>query len=46
MQVPDFACQSALDVVAPLAAVDLVTAGELKNAEKRLTALLSRLLTH
>jgi hypothetical protein len=39
---PDFACQSALDVITPLAAANLSTAAELKNAERRLTALLSR----
>ena len=42
---PDFACQSALDAIAPLAAIDLPTAGELKSAERRLTALRDRLHT-
>jgi hypothetical protein len=41
----DFACQSALDVVAPLAAINLPTAVELKSAEQRLTALRNRLNT-
>jgi hypothetical protein len=39
---PDFACQSALDVITPLAAANLPTAAELKNAERLLTALLTR----
>ena len=39
---PDFACQSALDVVAPLATLELPTATELKSAERRLTALRER----
>jgi hypothetical protein len=41
-QPPDFAYQSALDVVAPLAALNLATAAELKSAEKRLTMLGAR----
>jgi hypothetical protein len=45
-QPPDFACQSALDVIRPLAAANLATAAELKNAEQRLTALLTRHNTH
>jgi hypothetical protein len=45
MEPPDFACQSALDVLTPLASLDLPTAPELRNAELRLTKLLHRLAT-
>jgi hypothetical protein len=43
LEPPDFACQSALDVLTPLASLDLPTAPELKNAELLLTKLLHRL---
>jgi hypothetical protein len=38
MEPPDFAVQSALDVLRPLAKLDLPTAAELRNAERRLSA--------
>jgi hypothetical protein len=40
---PDFACQSALDGLTPLAALNLPTAVELKSAEQHLTALRDRM---
>lgn len=39
---PDFACRSALDGIAPLAAINLPTAVELKAAHQRLKHLLQR----